>query len=274
MQISVCDLKSSNFENDFLHSIINTGFAVLVNHDIEYNIIEGLQDQWRIFFKKEDIYKKLFINGNDTNMGYKAIGSETGLYSNVPDIKEFFHWKPHELVPDSAGLFTVLLFFKLEDLGLKLLSIMEKVANSNYVLECSHSKNTILRSIYYPALKDVKNIDPNAVRASAHEDVNYITLLVASSASGLQVLDNSNEWHDVPHKENSIVVNIGDMLALSSNNLFKSTTHRVINPTNDNSDRISLPLFIHPHSSTILAHGITAGQFLNERINKIYNKTI
>jgi isopenicillin N synthase-like dioxygenase len=85
-------------------------------------------------------------------------------------------------------------------------------------------------------------------------------------------LDAKGVWHDVPHEENSIVVNIGDMLQLASNGLYRSTTHRVINPTDSRSDRISMPMFIHPHSDTLLADGFTAGQFLAERIAEIYGK--
>ena len=47
--------------------------------------------------------------------------------------------------------------------------------------------NTILRSLYYPALVDHKVI-PGAVRAAAHEDINFITLLITSTSSGLQLL--------------------------------------------------------------------------------------
>jgi isopenicillin N synthase-like dioxygenase len=96
---------------------------------------------------------------------------------------------------------------------------------------------------------------------------------VAASAPGLQVLDKKGDWHDVPHEENSIVVNIGDMLQLASRGLYKSTTHRVINPDNSRLDRVSMPLFVHPHSDTLLAEGKTAKQFLDERLAEIYLKT-
>ena len=36
------------------------------------------------------------------------------------------------------------------------------------------------------------------------------------------------------------------MLQNLTNGLFKSTTHRVINPPNAYSDRYSMPLFVHP----------------------------
>jgi isopenicillin N synthase-like dioxygenase len=62
------------------------------------------------------------------------------------------------------------------------------------------------------------------------------------------------------------------MLQLASKGLYKSTTHRVVNPDNSTSDRLSMPLFVHPHSDTVLAPGVTAGSFLAERIAQIYGK--
>jgi isopenicillin N synthase-like dioxygenase len=45
--------------------------------------------------------------------------------------------------------------------------------------------NSILRPIHYPPITapDIPN-----VRAGAHEDINFITLLVGASAEGLEVL--------------------------------------------------------------------------------------
>src|SRR5690606_8271472 len=105
------------------------------------------------------------------------------------------------------------------------------------------------------------------VRSAAHEDINHITVLVAASAPGLQVLDKEGKWHNVPHEENSIVVNIGDMLQLASGGRYRSTTHRVVNMPGD---RISIPMFVHPNAKTVLAPGKTAAQFLAERIAQIH----
>lgn len=271
MKVGVCNVKSSEFEKELLSSVINTGFVVLTHHGIEHGLIKEAQHAWKEFFTREQIYKNLFINGNNTNMGYKTMGTETAVGSKVPDLKEFFHWKPGETAPDDAKILTSKLFFHLEDLGMQILSVLEKQVHANYVWECNESNNTILRTLYYPALKEIAS-ESGAVRAAAHEDINHITLLVAASAPGLQVKDSRGSWHDVPHEENSITVNIGDMLQLESRGLYKSTTHRVVNPPDTNSDRISMPLFIHPHSHTQLAPGYTAGQFLKERIDQIYGK--
>src|SRR5690606_30052197 len=47
--------------------------------------------------------------------------------------------------------------------------------------------NSILRLLHYPPIP--KNTDPKCVRAAAHEDINLITVLVAASTSGLELLD-------------------------------------------------------------------------------------
>src|SRR5690606_4520554 len=87
--------------------------------------------------------------------------------------------------------------------------------------------NSILRPIHYPPITtpDVPN-----VRAGAHEDINFITLLVGASAEGLEVLSHQGEWVPFTADQDTIVVNIGDMLQRLSNHVYPSTTHRVVNP--------------------------------------------
>jgi isopenicillin N synthase-like dioxygenase len=196
--------------------------------------------------------------------------TETAVGSKIADLKEFFHWKPGKAVPGNVKSVNTQLFDQLNSIGQNILSILARHDGcASYHYDCYNSDNTLFRTLYYPSLKNVENTE-GAVRAAAHEDINHITLLVAASAPGLQVQDKRGNWHDVPNEENSITVNIGDMLQLASNGLYKSTTHRVVNPSEESSDRISMPLFIHPRSETILAPGITAGDFLQERIRQIY----
>lgn len=276
MKVKVCDMASDRFEYDLISSMKNTGFAVITNHEIHEGLIRSTQDNWRKFFLEEPIFKNLFINQRDGNMGYKGMGTETAVGAKVADIKEFFHWKPGQSMPEGPKNDTLYLFHLLENVGAQILSIVDRDNKkegdfTSYTDDCFHSDNTILRTLYYPALKSVDRQE-GAVRAAAHEDINYITLLVAASAPGLQVQDKDGTWHDVPHQENSIVVNIGDMMQLASKGKYKSTTHRVINPSSSSEDRISMPLFIHPHGYTALAPGITAQEYLDQRIAEIYGK--
>lgn len=272
MNVKVCNLRSNEFQSDLIESVQDTGFAVLTHHGIDHGFIKETAQAWRLFFLANQEYKDAFVNSQDPNMGFKGMRQEKAIGAPQADLKEFFHWKPGQKLPHDVWALTQHMFYQLEDISGRILSTLDSQGERNdYQESCYSSDNTILRSLYYPAMDFSQ--EPDAVRAAAHEDINHITLLVAASAPGLQVKDTKGNWHDVPNEENSLVLNIGDMLQLASGGRYRSTTHRVVNPDSSRSDRVSMPLFIHPHSNTILAPGKTAGQYLEERIAEIYLKT-
>jgi len=265
MEVKVANLRSTEFEKDLMESIKNTGFVVVTNHGIPDFLIRDAQASWKNFFRQEQKLKNDYINGNNPNMGYKGMRTEKAVGAKVADLKEYFHWKHGQDIPDDQFKPTSLLFDLLEGIADRILKIIDEQDGTSYAEDCFKSDNTIVRALYYPEMNF--DAEAGAVRAAAHEDINCITLLVAASAPGLQVLDKEGKWHDVPHEENSIVINIGDMLQLASGGKYKSTTHRVVNMPGD---RISMPLFVHPHSDTVLAPGKTAAQYLDERIAQIH----
>lgn len=269
MDVKVVNFRSNSVESDILDSVQDTGFVVLTHHGIDKSLIRDAQDGWREYFSRRLAQKEIFLNPENPNFGYKGMKSEKAVGAKVADLKEFFHWQPGQAIPDEAANATEMLYGQLDDISLQVLGILEQRSErKDYRESCTGSDNTILRSLYYPALDFSQ--EPEAVRAAAHEDINHITLLVAATSAGLEVKDAKGNWHAVPHEENSVVVNIGDMLQLASGGLYRSTTHRVVNPDNSRSDRISMPLFVHPRSSTLLAPGFTAQEFLAERIAAIH----
>src|SRR4029078_2074930 len=112
--------------------------------------------------------------------------------------------------------------------------------------------NSILRPIHYPPITapDIPN-----VRAGAHEDINFITLLVGASAAGLEVQSRKGDWAPFTAEADTIVVNIGDMLQRLTNHVYPSTTHRVVNPPGEQArkPRYSTPFFLHPNPDLSLA---------------------
>ncbi|CAI0458108.1 unnamed protein product, partial [Linum tenue] len=63
--------------------------------------------------------------------------------------------------------------------------------------------------------------------ACKHEDNDFITVLLQDHIGGLQVL-HRNQWVDVPPLPAALVVNLGDLLQLISNDRFVSAEHRVL----------------------------------------------
>jgi isopenicillin N synthase-like dioxygenase len=139
--------------------------------------------------------------------------------------------------------------------------------------------NSILRPIHYPPIQQAPK---NAERAAAHGDINLITLLMGAHGRGLQVLNRKGDWIDAIAGENELMVNVGDMLSRHTNNVLKSTIHRVVNPPKEmwGNSRYSIPFFMHPIASMpldVLPHcinkqqpkqydDISAGDFLSERL--------
>ena len=141
--------------------------------------------------------------------------------------------------------------------------------------------NAIMRSTL-PPLGD--EVPKGAVRSAAHEDINFITLLVTATADGLEVMDHDGTWIKVEGDERYIIVDSGDMIQNLTNGLFKSTTHRVVNPSSNSVRRFSMPMFVHPRNSIDLTprpefiamtsgtadyQSITAGDYLHQRLVEI-----
>ncbi|MFC8230400.1 isopenicillin N synthase family dioxygenase [Streptomyces sp. NPDC057287] len=90
---------------------------------------------------------------------------------------------------------------------------------------------------------------PGQLRKGMHSDWGSLTILYQDDGpGGLQVLDKTGEWLDVPVIEGSFVVNIGDLMAIWTNNRWISTVHRVVNPPRElaGKERYSVPFFHQP----------------------------
>ncbi|PQM40981.1 1-aminocyclopropane-1-carboxylate oxidase homolog 1-like isoform X2 [Prunus yedoensis var. nudiflora] len=75
---------------------------------------------------------------------------------------------------------------------------------------------------------------------SKHADSDFLTVLLQDHIGGLQVL-HKNKWIDVPPLPGALVVNVGDLLQLISNERFKSVEHRVL--ANRGGPRVSVASF-------------------------------
>jgi isopenicillin N synthase-like dioxygenase len=138
---------------------------------------------------------------------------------------------------------------------------------------------SLLRVLHYPPIPD--DADPNCVRAAAHEDINFITILVAAKGAGLELLDRDGTWLSVETSPRNLIIDGGDMLARLTNDIIPATTHRVVNPSGPNVSRYSMPFFMHPSVETSLAclpscvgdgakyPAISAGDFLTQRLAEI-----
>jgi isopenicillin N synthase-like dioxygenase len=100
--------------------------------------------------------------------------------------------------------------------------------------------------IYYPP--QPPDSGPEQFGVSPHSDYGCLTLLWQDDNGGLQVRGKDGGWIEAPPIPGTLIINIGDLLARWTNDLFASTGHRVINRSGR--ERYSIALFYDPHFDT------------------------
>ncbi|MNX24587.1 Deacetoxycephalosporin C hydroxylase [compost metagenome] len=276
------------------------GFITLQGHAIDHTLIRKAYELYQEFFSMDLATKKRYDNVAGGQRGYTSFGKEHAKNSSVGDLKEFWHTGPElpadhpyraeypnnvwpEELPELKEIMTTL-YGDLQSTA----EIMLEALGEYFGLpketfrDMVKDGNSIIRSIHYPPLEE--GMDPQAVRAAAHEDINMITLLCEATEAGLEILTHDGEWVGVSALSGQIVVDAGDMLSRVTNEVIPSTTHRVVNPQDGrNVSRYSMPFFVHPYSScdlTVLDRfvseetpakfpPITAGAFLEQRLREI-----
>ena len=290
--------KKSLFVDTIGSAFQEIGFCAVRGHFLDDQLVERLYDQIKLFFDlPTDIKKKYEHPEFSGQRGYVSFGKESAKGSKHGDLKEYWHFGQY-VSENESHKYNYFPNIKVDELpefnivGEEVYKTLEKTAkyvlralalylkiDENYFDNYIHNGNSILRPIHYPPITE----DPKeAVRAAAHGDINLITLLMGAHGKGLQVQKTNGDWIDAVASKDELMINIGDMLSRHTNNVLKSTVHRVVNPDREllKKSRYSIPFFMHPVSemklnvldSTICDEfpkaydDITAGEFLEERL--------
>ena len=274
MKVQTVSYKAEGAPETLTHSLHQTGFAILEDHPISSEQVQSVYNNWGIFFASES--KNEYLRDMDKQDGYFPFRSENAKGIDIKDLKEFYHVFPWGRVPPELEAETRKLYNDLVSLGLTLLKWLNDNMPPDILKKLSEpldrmmlgSEQSLLRILHYPPIE--KDVEPGAIRAAAHEDINLITLLVAGSEPGLQAQDKEGNWHDISCDPGMITINNGDMLAMASENYFPSTPHRVINPSGkNNNSRYSIPMFLHPRPEVMLNDVLTADGYLLSRLKEI-----
>ena len=273
-----------NLSNQLHDVFATTGFAYLTNvpltfsHDDVFNLASEFFSMKN--YEKMKLAKKTFVKANkNTYRGYfppqpgqldnLKEGFEVGPASTAKQINNGVAQKfnlaepnvwPKEEIFINGRARLEKLYGELQSLSSTLLSLLavslDKPADffSNY-LEDSLST---LRLLHYPPQTSDKR-EPGEVKlcCTPHTDSGILTLLHQDPTGGLEVLNASGDWVPAPYVPNSLVVNIGDLLAKVSGGRFVATMHRVRTneggaSRSDGMGRFSVPFFFEPGENCLV----------------------
>lgn len=221
------------FVKELGDSFSRIGFAIVNNHGVTQETIDGAYNSFKAFFHLPDEKKLQYeIPGLAGQRGYTSKGKEHAKGRNVGDLKEFYHIGqivedgdpiaseyPDNVFPLELPEFEkygIDLYQSLEKSGKFLLGAIAEYLGlpTNYFDDKIHNGNSILRPIHYFPIPNPEEVPDGAVRAAEHEDINLITLLIGASADGLEAKNTDGEW--IPANPNISSGRLSKMPLLSS----------------------------------------------------------
>lgn len=250
----------------------NTGFFYITGHGIAAESIDRVFAQSRAFFALP-MEQKLAVSMAQSSCrhGYEPLKAQTLEPDAPPDLKEGF-LAGEDLAADHPAVrndpanigpnqwpqqlpeFRDIMISYVGEMKKLSKTLMQGLALSlaledTYFDDFCRDPILTLRLLHYPP--QPPNSAPNEKGCGAHTDWGGITVLLQDSAGGLQVQHVDGSWISAPPIPGTFVVNIGDLFARWTNNLYRSTLHRVINKSGR--DRYSVPFFLDGRSDHLVS---------------------
>ncbi|KAI0747319.1 hypothetical protein BC629DRAFT_1298861, partial [Irpex lacteus] len=273
------DAEKRQTAAEVVNGFKEVGFIYLDKHGIPSSTVSNAFQKSAEFFSlpketKASRMSSLAWEDPRSNRGYVAIGRErvtqsadaneiAQLRAKAPDFKESMEigrdwdetWKNQWPQESDAPRFkqTMLDFYQTcHDLHVQVmraialgLDLEESYFDQKIDQQCHN-----LRLLSYPPIKTDLLRGEGQARAGAHSgELWHLTLLFQDSVGGLEVQNpHTKQFQPAPPIPGSIVINAGDLLARWSNDVLRSTLHRVVAPP---AKKISETEGITPHRQSI-----------------------
>jgi isopenicillin N synthase-like dioxygenase len=243
-----------------------TGFFLITGHGVDPQVKATMMDAMRDFFSRPlDEKLPIAIGNSPCHRGYVAIAAETLDEDTAGDLKESLdtggeHGPDHPEVQAGVPMFGPNQFpadpaFRAawEAYRAQAIEAARRVQRAMARALGQHDEFLLdrpggevmyhLRHLHYPP-QDAVTPGPDQLGCGAHTDYGTVTLLADDGVGGLQVMRRDGTWIEVDVPADRLVVNIGDLMAIWTNDRWVSNPHRVVNPPH--TDRYSMPLFVTP----------------------------
>ncbi len=235
----------------------NWGFFQIVNHGLDDAICGALLSQARAFFAQPLDVKRRVRRTAGNPWGF----FDEELTKNTRDWKEVFDYGPANRAGEApqwpehpAGLRTSLVAYceACQSLAFRLLGAVS--VNLGVPQDFLHHaflprNSSFARINYYPMCPDpeqpagLSQPQSGHLGVNQHTDAGALTILLQDDQPGLEVL-REGTWTLVPAIEGALVINIGDIVQVWSNDRYRAALHRV--RANSARERFSVPYFFNP----------------------------
>ncbi|GMJ02834.1 FLAVONOL SYNTHASE, flavonol synthase 1 [Hibiscus trionum] len=206
------------------------GFFQIVNHGVPVELLQRALELSRVFFEypSEEKLKSSAPPDAPLPAGYNTQPQQS------PDKNEYLLMFPpgssFNVFPQDPPQFKQVLEDVFSSLT-KTAAVVETIVNQclglppNLLKEFNNERSWdfMVALRYFPATESENN------GLTQHEDGNCLSFVFQDDTGGLQVL-RDGEWIPVIPTKGTLVVNLGDVIQVLSNNTFKSATHRVVRP--------------------------------------------
>ena len=256
-------IQRQGFLDDLRHAARDVGFFYLTGHGIDSELLQQVQASARQFFALPDSEKAAVGMINSPHFrGYNRAASE--ITRGQPDLREQFDlgaeravlpiddnspwWArlqgPNQWPAALPELKPLLLDWQQAMTGMSLrllrafaeaLSLPQEAFDRLY----GNQPNEHIKLMRYPGQAPQQSNQG----VGAHKDSGFLSFLLQDRQAGLQVEIEEGRWIDALPLENTLVVNIGELLELATNGYLRATVHRVLSPQAGN-ERLSIAFFL------------------------------
>ncbi|KAF7193864.1 2-oxoglutarate-dependent dioxygenase htyE [Pseudocercospora fuligena] len=247
------------------------GFVYIVNHGVKQSSLDQAFAITKALFDlpMEDKMKAPHPDGPDVHRGYSHPGLELvtdylGSDQDVGARERPSGWLPESTLPGFRKI-TTDFYWECHAISLEILKCigvgLSLDEDSSARFHCGRYNQ--LRLLHYPPVPAEELESGRTARNPAHTDWGSITMLFQDECGGLEVEHPKKPGTFMPVNpvEGACVMNIGDMLMRWSNDLLKSSRHRVRQPPRDDRytgparmtrARYSIPYFIVTDPDTLI----------------------
>ncbi|CAJ2670156.1 1-aminocyclopropane-1-carboxylate oxidase homolog 1-like [Trifolium pratense] len=238
LSVPIVDLKDIHPNPALRVEVINQirsachewGFFQVINHGIPVTVLDEMIDGIRRFHEQDADVKKEFYT-RDLKKKVIYVSNLTLFSGQAANWRDTFGFRvaPHPFKPEEIPLIcrdiAIEYSQKITDLGFTIFELLSEALglNPSYLKELNCTEGLFISGHYYPPCPEPEL----TIGTTKHTDSNFMTLLLQDQLGGLQVL-HDDKWVNVPPTHGALVVNIGDLLQLITNDRFVSVYHRVL----------------------------------------------